>query len=645
MFSRLRSWRAGLALAVVMVAGAWGLFLGLAHLEGRGSLLDRVEAPTQDWRLLIAGERRSPDGIVIVAVDDETVRRVGSYPLPRALLAQIVNQLTEHGAKAIALDMLFLDRGPPEADAALADAIRRARAVVGAVALFSRGDAFSDTSLGPGLAAALPIAEEIVSPVSPIAEAAAIGLVNISADHGGTPRYVPLLIRSGDALLPSFALRTSAVATATDPEIEGTAIRVDGSRSAVDTGYHLPLRFYGPRGTIPTISAQRILDGRGGEAVRGRIAVVGATAIGTADTFATAFDPLFPGVEVEATAIAHLITAGGLIRNLTTRRVDLAASVILPILTVLALSLRRISLGIALAFAPLVIWLAIVVFAFTQNYWLAMALPLAATLPTGLTFGSLRLWLEQRSKHRMRVQREAFRRFQSPAIADTLARNPRFLQEPVQQNAAVLFVDLSGFTGLSEQLGAQRTRDFLKEFHSIIEDEALRYNGYVESFMGDGAMLVFGLPAPRADDARRAIDAAVSLGRALKVWIAGLTLPGAYALGMRIGVHYGTVVLSRLGADTHQHITATGDIVNVASRLLEVGKRMGAQMVFSDDAVAAVGLSDEMLRPFEGPQEVQIRGRTQPLAIWLGKVDSAAHDQDVTNANGGRRRADEARSL
>jgi adenylate cyclase len=111
---------------------------------------------------------------------------------------------------------------------------------------------------------------------------------------------------------------------------------------------------------------------------------------------------------------------------------------------------------------------------------------------------------------------------------------------------------------------------------------------------------------------------------------------------MRIGVHYGAVVLSRLGADTHQHITATGDIVNVASRLLEVGKRMGAQMIFSDDAVAAAGLSDEMLRPFEGPQEVQIRGRTQPLAIWLGKVDSTAHAQDVTNADVGRRRADTA---
>jgi adenylate cyclase len=480
-------------------------------------------------------------------------------------------------------------------------------------------------------------------PVSPIAEAGAIGLVNISADHGGTPRYVPLLIRSGTELLPCFALRAAARAAGADPEIETNAIRIGGARSAVDLGYHQPLRFFGPRGTITTLSAQTILDGGSAEAVRGRIVLVGATAIGTADTFATPFDPLFPGAEVEATAIAHLVNGGGLIRNIATRRIDLAASIALPILTVIALSLRQISVGIALATAPLVIWLALVIFAFTKNYWLAMALPLAATLPVGLLFGALRLWLEQRSKRRMRVQREAFRRFQSPAIAGTIAANPRFLLEPVQQNAAILFVDLSGFTGLSEQLGAQRTRDFLKDLHSIIEDEALRYNGYVESFMGDGAMLVFGLPAARPDDARRAIDAALSLGRALKAWIRGLNLPEGYMLGMRIGVHYGAVVLSRLGAETHQHITATGDVVNVASRLLAVASQSNVELVFSDDIITAAGsLGESALHRLEGPREVAIRGRTQPLAIWLGMLEPAARILDQANADIGRRRADTA---
>src|SRR3954471_9606503 len=139
MLSRRPSWRAALALVVIIIVGAWGACLGVWHLHGRGSLLDRLEAPTTDWRLLIAGERPAPEDIVIVAIDDETVRRAGAYPLPRVLLAQLVDRLTASGAKAIALDMLFLDRGPAEADAQLANAISRAHAVIGAAGLFARG--------------------------------------------------------------------------------------------------------------------------------------------------------------------------------------------------------------------------------------------------------------------------------------------------------------------------------------------------------------------------------------------------------------------------------------------------------------------------------------------------------------------------
>src|SRR5215216_1472078 len=116
MLAGLRSWRTAVALAAVTIAGAWGLFLGLWHLEGRGSFLDRIEAPLADWRLLIAGPRAAPDGIVIVAIDDETVRRAGSYPLPRQVLAQIVSRLADHGAKAVALDMLFFEPTPGDAD-------------------------------------------------------------------------------------------------------------------------------------------------------------------------------------------------------------------------------------------------------------------------------------------------------------------------------------------------------------------------------------------------------------------------------------------------------------------------------------------------------------------------------------------------
>jgi adenylate cyclase len=620
MITGLRSWRAAVAVGAICVAAAWGLFLGFRQLEGHASLLDRIEAPLQDWRLLLAGAKPVPDSVVIVAIDDESVRRAGSYPLPRDVVAQIVTRLAQDGARAIALDVLFLEPAPGEADEALAQALSRTRSVIGAAALFSRTEKFSEQPIGGSAAGPVPVAERILQPVASLAEAARVGLVNISADHAGTPRYVPLLIRSGSELLPSFVVQAAAVAANADPELEGDAVRIGAATTRVDLGYHLPIRFYGPRGTIPTVSAHEVLAGRATEAVRGRIVVVGATAIGVADTFATTFDPVLPGVELLATAIAHLATGEGLVRDRTTRRVDLAASALLPVLTVLALTIRRVGLSLLLAAAPLALWCIVATLAFTRGYWLALAVPLAATLPPALIFGALRLWLEQRSKRRILVQREALRRFHAPEIAEKLAASPDFLQEPVQQDAAVLFVDLSGFTGLSELLGAQRTQAFLKEFHSLVEDHVTRCGGFVLSFMGDGAMVVFGLPEPKPDDAVRAIEAAQGLATAMRDWAAERAAAHGRELSGRIGLHYGPVVLSRLGPDTHQHITATGDTVNVASRLLEVGSQHGVGRVFSLDVIAAAqrASGDAAAQEFTGATSLDIRGRAKPIAVWLG---------------------------
>jgi adenylate cyclase len=259
--------------------------------------------------------------------------------------------------------------------------------------------------------------------------------------------------------------------------------------------------------------------------------------------------------------------------------------------------------------------------AFARGYWLALAAPFAATLPPALLFAALRLWLEQRNKRRILVQREALRRFHAPAMAEKLAATPDFLQEPVRQDAAVLFVDLSGFTGLSEHLGPERTQGFLKEFHSVVDDHATRSGGFVLSFMGDGAMVVFGLREPRPDDAVRATEAAQSLGTALRDWTREQSAQHGRELGARIGLHYGPVTLSRLGPDTHQHITASGDTVNVASRLLEVASSHSVEAALSADVITAARRrgGHDALREFRGASELHIRGRSEALRVWLGK--------------------------
>jgi adenylate cyclase len=150
----------------------------------------------------------------------------------------------------------------------------------------------------------------------------------------------------------------------------------------------------------------------------------------------------------------------------------------------------------------------------------------------------------------------------------------------------------------------------------LVEDEVARHGGLVTSFMGDGAMAVFGLPDPGPEDAAHALATALAIGPRIRAWLR--ERPEGSEVDLRVGAHCGEVVVSRLGGAGHQHITATGDSVNVTSRLLEVGKGLGARLVVSEDLLAAAGAGDAEAARFEGRGAVTIRGRRQPLTVAHG---------------------------
>src|SRR5260370_39552705 len=106
-------------------------------------------------------------------------------------------------------------------------------------------------------------------------------------------------------------------------------------------------------------------------------------------------------------------------------------------------------------------------------------------------------------------------RCRAPGLLGLLNKDPQLLAKPVRQQAAIVFVDLSGFTGLTEALGPAWTRDILVELHGLIERAATDHHGFVVSYMGDGAMIVFGLPAPQPGDAASSVAAVNRLHRDL----------------------------------------------------------------------------------------------------------------------------------
>jgi adenylate cyclase len=626
-------------LIAAALAGFWGAGLALLHWQDGSPLLDRLEAPLTDMRFLIQGPRPAPDDITIVAIDDQTVQQAGAYPLPRATMAQLVSAVGHMRPKVVALDILFIDPGTTQGDQALAKVLAETPSVLAAAGLFQRNPQHAAGPVEDRLHG-LPTAQRLLMPIQALADVSALGVVNIATDASGVPRHIPLLVRSGQQIIPSFPLRTVSLAMKRDPTIGEGGLMIGDVETRTDSGYALPLRFYGPAGSIRTVSAGQILQSQIQEdAVRDRIVVIGASVTGGGDAFPTPFDPVLPGVEVLATAIAHLMHGDGLIRDRHTRLADGTVAVLLPILFVLLLAWHRSIWGFATIAFIAISWVGLTVFAFTQGIWLSATLPLLAALPAAMIFGAAQLWLDRRRADWLSQQSRTLRRFQPPSLTKRLSEDPAFLTKPVRQKAAVIFIDLSGFTGLSELLPLDEIREMLHGFHALVDQEAVRHKGIAASFMGDGAMILFGLPDPSPEDACHAVEACVGLCSRMESWIAGLPDPIKCQIGFKIGAHFGEIIASRLGGDSHQHITAIGDTVNVASRLMEVAALHHADVALSDDLHQAAGSTCSVFESglLDGTFPTSIRGRSGSIPIWLWRRNAGV--ERMSSGSGERHRS------
>ena len=615
------------ATIAVMLAAIWGLGVYFAHDQGHLRFLDRIESATIDLRTLARGRRAAPDLVTIVAIDDAVVKSRGVYPLPRADLAKIVEEVARLEPKLIAVDLLLIDHGGADADAALAKSLAARPAVIAAAAIFPEASQSISSGDDDGPLARLPVAEGFLLPLKEFADHAGIGIVNVATDQAGTPRSVPMLFRTGDRVELSFPLRVVSLALGKEPAIERDRLTLGQRSVPTDVDYALPIAFYGPRRTIRTLSAASALVGDiSADDIRDRIVVVGATVAGGSDFFSSPFDRLLPGVEVISTAISHLLAGDGPLRDRSVRVADGIVAALLPAILVGLLAWRRSAAGILGAAAVVLAWIAATFLTFSSGIVVSMAVPIAAATAPVVLFGSLQLWSGRQQAQKFAARNELLERFQAPAIQQWLARDPNFLAEPVRQNAAVVFIDLSGFTSLSEQLGPDAIRDLLKAFHALVDREAVACGGMITSFLGDGAMILFGLPSAAGDDAARAAECALGLCANVGRWLASLRLTVPSKLGFKVGAHFGVIVASRLGGGSYDHITAAGDTVNVASRLMEVAASRGVELALSEDLLRAAGSDCALLKSgnLAGPETARIRGRSGSLTIWLwrGPVDS-----------------------
>jgi adenylate cyclase len=200
-----------------------------------------------------------------------------------------------------------------------------------------------------------------------------------------------------------------------------------------------------------------------------------------------------------------------------------------------------------------------------------------------------------------------------------------------RQEITVVFVDLRGSTALAEHMDPARLSVFISSFRRRVMQAAQTHGGVVDKFMGDGALLIFGIPQPGPDDARRAILCAREIIRLVARWNAKRRFDPPVRVG--IGLHTGEAFCGVLGAQERLEFTVLGDVVNVAARIEQMTKRFGTSLVATEATVVRAGEAG-------GWQEVgreAPRGRSGSVRMLAPSdlVPASPHEQTSGAESGG----------
>jgi adenylate cyclase len=568
--------RAG-ALAAALLAGTALLFAP--------ALADRArEAATDMLMRLVPRPEPSSAPVVAVAIGETDLARLGPWPWPRERMAALVARVTEAGAAAVGLDIVFVEPAP--ADAELAQALAASPAVLGLLAgAAPPPHGFGVALLGapdlPGLLA-LPGATPLAVDGAPSA---------LAALPGDTVRAVPMLARLGETVVPGLAVGVLARALGSETLVLRSGSHGPSQLQLGAFGLPLPpdglLRLHPARTGTPMLPAAEVLAGKAEAALRGRVVLLGSTAAEVAPLRPSTLGPFTPSLLLQAAAVAQLAAGWVPMRVSGGAWTEAGIALLLGISAAAAVAWKP-GPGLAVAALLALLWQAAAAVALRFGpVLLDPALPAAAALLGGTTQAAAvarrlareRAQLLDRFAHRL------------PAgILDRLLAVPAAERlRPERLQVTVMITDLAGFSPMVRRSDPAQVVAVLNAYLSGLERLVTESGGTLDRLLGDGALVVFGAPVPQPDHAARALAAARAIDRFAEEF---RHRPDAAALGWgatRIGVAAGEVMVGEVGG-SRLTWTVYGDAANTAARLQELARGLGVRALVT-------GIADPSLPP------------------------------------------------
>ena len=209
---------------------------------------------------------------------------------------------------------------------------------------------------------------------------------------------------------------------------------------------------------------------------------------------------------------------------------------------------------------------------------------------------------------------DAFSRHVPSNVSSEIIKN----LEPVELGGkhvvgSVMFVDIVGFTAKSEAMTPQGVAKLLNEFYTIITQTIHLYKGTIDKYMGDCAMLIFGIPEEDSSHVFHSIAYAIFLQRLMERKNAQRISCGESPVHLRIGVNTGEMLAGNMGSKERLQYTVVGDAVNLASRLSS--QASANQIIISEETYCLPGIKERIIATKH--QSVQIRGKTDPVTTYI----------------------------
>jgi adenylate cyclase len=538
--------------------------------------------------------READTSVVIVAIDDASLGRIGRWPWPRSVHADLVDRLTAHGVKAIGYDVNFPEASDVRSDTRLAEAIRRSGRVVLPIELnFEIVNGRLSFASG-----------RVVQPIAEIQSAAAAsGFTNTPLDEDGIVRRVPAFVRdAGGSTVHAFSYEIARLADRAPATDEIPLDRFD----------RFLINFPGEPGrNFRIVAASDILQDRVDPAVfKDAVVFVGATARNLHDyqNVPTSRGEPMAGVEMHASIYDTLVNREWIRPvNPWIQALLLVLAGVLLGLTVPRIRPRYTLLGV------FILWIAWIVTAFVffdHGYVLDIVWP---TLVLFFAYVVLVLerWLDTEAQKR--DLRSAFGRYVSPSVVDSIIRDPDKLKlGGDRRRMTVLFSDLRGFTTLSEGLTPEKLVEVLNKYLDEMTNIVLDEGGVLDKYIGDAVMAFWNAPLDQPDHALRGVRCAVRMRDRLKAMNADGEFPKGIELKVGVGLNTGEMVVGNIGAELRFDYTVIGDSVNLASRTESLCKEYGAEILVTQNTVADLGDAFHV-RLLD---QVAVKGKKEPIRIY-----------------------------